>query len=77
MSITDTLRDSYQFTAQDIENFWEISARYFLHEPISEEETGFMDLVDDADRLSRIVKRLPTMGEVRDYWRNENEKQKR
>ena len=40
------------------------------------EEQVFYNVTDDADRLSRIIKRQPTIGELKQWWKDEDEKKK-
>lgn len=80
MNFVDTLPDDYQFTKQDMEKHWELFPKVITPEGplpgVTQEEIDFYYLTDDADRLARILKRLPTMGELREYWAAEEEKQK-
>jgi hypothetical protein len=79
MSLMDVLPDTYQFTAQDIDRHWEFWRRDFWNEgpTLSEEEQEFFNVTDDVDRLSRLLKRLPTMGELRKWWAQEARDQER
>jgi cell fate (sporulation/competence/biofilm development) regulator YlbF (YheA/YmcA/DUF963 family) len=44
---------------------------------VTQDDLDFYNLTDEADRLSRIIKRLPTMKELREYWKQEAEEQAR
>jgi hypothetical protein len=80
MSFVDTLPDEYQFTKQDMEKHWELFPKCVTPDgplpTVTEQELEFYYVTDEADRLARILKRLPTMVELREYWQAEEEKQK-
>jgi hypothetical protein len=81
MSFVDTLPDEYQFTKQDMEKHWELFPKCVTPDgplpTVTEQELEFYSVTDEADRLSRILKRMPTMGELRHYWQQEAEEQAR
>ena len=81
MSFADTLPDEYQFTKQDMEKHWELFLKCVTPDgplpTVTEQELEFYNVTDEADRLARIVKRLPTMRELREYWQAEAEEQAR
>jgi hypothetical protein len=67
--------DAYQFTSEDIDWYWDnFNKLGGLDAPkpeATEQELYFFNLVDQADRLSRFLKRMPTMGELRRWWHSE------
>jgi hypothetical protein len=81
MSFVDTLPDEYQFTKQDMAKHWELFPKCVTPDgplpTVTEQELEFYNVTDEADRLARVLKRLPTMGELREYWQAEEEKQAR
>jgi hypothetical protein len=81
MSLVDTLPDDYQFTGEDMEKHWELFPKCVTPDgplpTVTEQELEFYNVTDEADRLSRILKRLPTIGELREYWQREEEDQQR
>jgi hypothetical protein len=72
------ISDAYQFTSEDLEKHWELFPKVVTPDgplpTVTQDEIDFYYLIDDADRLARIIKRMPTMGELREYWRQEAEK---
>jgi hypothetical protein len=61
--------DAYQFSENDIDAHWALFKKEFVNnETLTPEEEDFYWVVNDAHRLSCIIKRLPTMGELRKYW---------
>jgi hypothetical protein len=73
--------DAYQFTSEDIDWYWDNFHKLGgLDTPkpeATEQELYFFNLVDQADRLSRFLKRMPTMGELRRWWHSEAEEHER
>jgi|SRR2546421_3496972 len=63
--------DAYQFTDEDVAWHWDNFSKCCTPNGPSPEATKaelyFFNLVDEADRLSRIIKRLPTMLELKNY----------
>jgi hypothetical protein len=63
--------DAYQFTAEDIQWYWDnfdkCSGKNGVSPEATKAELYFFNLVDEADRLSRLIKRLPTMLELTNY----------
>jgi len=63
--------DSYRFTDEDVAWYWDNFDKCCGKNGASPEATKaelyFFNLVDEADRLSRIIKRLPTMLELKNY----------
>jgi hypothetical protein len=76
MNLIDALPDSYVFTSADYDAHWKLFARIMNEEDLTPEEQEFYDVTDDADRLSRIIKRQPTVGELKKWW-NEDAKTKK
>jgi hypothetical protein len=78
MTFLDTLPDDYQFTKQDMEKHWELFPKCVTPSgplsTVTQDEFDFYNLTDEADRLARIIKRLPTMKELRQYLQAEQEK---
>jgi len=73
----DQMPDNYQFSEADVDAHWELFKKEFVNnETLTEEEEEFYHVVNQADRLRCSIKRLPTMGELRKYWEDEDEKQK-
>lgn len=73
--------DAYQFTAEDLQWYWDNFDRCCTPDgplpAVTQKELDFFHITDEADRLSRIIKRLPTMKELREYWQAEAEEQAR
>jgi hypothetical protein len=71
MTFLDALPDDYQFTKQDMEKHWELFPRCVTPSgplpTVTQDEFDFYNLTDEADRLSRIIKRMPTMLELKNY----------
>jgi hypothetical protein len=63
--------DAYQFTEEDIAWHWANFDRCVTPNgpdpSVTQKELDFFNVVDEADRLSRIIKRLPTMLELKNY----------
>lgn len=77
MSMFDQMPDNYQFSEADIDAHWELFRKEMLENAtLTDEEEQFYRVVNEAHRLSCIIKRLPTMGELRKYWKEQDEKQK-
>jgi hypothetical protein len=77
MSLFDQMPDSYAFTEQDVDAHMKLFAKEFVqNETLTAEEEDFYHVVNEADRLRWIIKRLPTTGELRKYWEEEDEKAK-
>lgn len=69
--------DSYQFSEADVDAHMKLFAKEFVsNETLTEEEEQFYHVVEQADRLRWIIKRLPTMGELREWWKEHDEKAK-
>jgi hypothetical protein len=73
--------DSYQFTTEDIQWYWNNFSKCCSKDGPSPESTkaelSFFHLVNEASRISTIIKHLPTMRELRECWRQEDEEQAR
>src|SRR5882724_6937314 len=73
--------DSYTFTDDDHEWYWANFDRICTTEgpapDVTEAELDLFDTVNQADRLKSILKRWPTMKELREYWKQEAEEQAR
>jgi hypothetical protein len=76
MTLLEALPDSYVFSAADYDAHWKLFARIMNEEDLTPEEQEFYDVTDDADRLSRIIKRQPTLGELKKWWKDEDAKKK-
>jgi hypothetical protein len=75
MSLFDNMPDEYQFSEADIHAHMKLFVKIMNEEDLTPEEQEFYDVTDDADRLRWIIKRLPTMGELRKYWEDQDAKQ--
>jgi hypothetical protein len=71
MKKTKPIPDAYQFTSEDIAWHWANFDRCVTpngpHPSVTQKELDFFNVTDEADRLSRIIKRLPTMLELKNY----------
>ena len=77
MSMFNQMPDAYQFSEADIDAHWELFRKEMLENAtLTEEEEQFYYVVNQAHRLSCRLKRLPTMGELRKYWKEEDAKRK-
>jgi hypothetical protein len=76
MNLIDALPDSYVFTSADYDAHWKLFAKIMREEDLTEEEQEFYYATDEADRLSRIMKRQPTIGELKKWWKDEDAKKK-
>jgi hypothetical protein len=79
MNLFEALPDDYQFTGEDMQRHWELFPKCVTPDgplpTVTQDDLDFYNLTDEADRLSRIIKRLPTMKELREYWKQEAEEQ--
>jgi hypothetical protein len=70
--------DTYTFTSEDLQWYWDNFDRCCTPNgpdpSVTPQELEFFNITDEADRLSRIIKRLPTMKELREHWQAEQEK---
>lgn len=73
--------DTYQFTTEDIQWYWDNFSKCCTPDAPSPEATeaelDFFNIVDKAHSLSTIINHLPTMRELREYWQSEQEEQAR
>jgi hypothetical protein len=73
----DQMPDGYEFSGADIDAHWELFRKEMLENAtLTEAEEEFYHVVNEAHRLSCIIKRLPTMGELRKYWEDQDAKKK-
>ncbi len=81
MSFVDTLPDDYQFTEQDQDRYWEMFDKCCgpngPSPEATKEELDYFNVAEEAHRVSTILKRMPTMGELRQHWQREQEEQER
>jgi len=76
MSMFD-LPDNYQFSEADIDAHWKLFAKEMLENAtLTEEQEQFYYVANQAHRLSCKIGRLPTMGELRKYWKEEDARKK-
>jgi hypothetical protein len=72
------LPDSYRFTEQDVDAYMQLFKKEFVdNQTLTPEEEEFYHVVDEADRLRWIIKRLPTMGELKQYWKEQEDAKKK
>jgi hypothetical protein len=73
--------DAYQFTGEDLNWYWDNFEKCCgpngPSPKATKKELDFFNLVDEAHRVSSILKHLPTMGELRLHWQSEREEQER
>jgi hypothetical protein len=74
MTLLEALPDSYVFTDADVNAHWELFAKIMNEEDLTEEQQEFYNVIDDAGRLRCKLKRMPSMGELKQYWREEDAK---
>jgi hypothetical protein len=68
----------YKFTESDYAKSLEISGRFFsdderISNAVTESELHFMALSDEAHRLYCVIKRWPTMRELREHMERQND----
>lgn len=77
MRLSEALPDEYVFTEEDFDAHMSLWKKEFVdNQELTPEEEDFYHMVDEAHRMKCHIGRWPTMGELRQHWKEKDAKQK-